>query len=272
MVIREINFNDKDDLHQVSVLDDIRTRKYGGYVVRNFLDKETLKVLKNIFENYPNEYFEPYDGFESLPRPFNFIFKTNQEDWKRECDYMYRSLKDKGVLDLFSENIRQITGKTRLVYSSPSQTHSFSKSWSSIRRLAPNKGMFGIHCGRLFQEANTTFYNYFRNVADVDMQMVFLIIVDKPDSVESDIDIYDAHWEDYGKKIDEYTLASKDGTQFLLKDIACHRVKLNPGDVLFFDEGNYWHAVPEFSGDRGRISFGGFMTQYKHENTVQIWV
>lgn len=272
MLIKEIDFQNKEEIKRISVFQDISQGVCGGYVVRNFFDMDSLAMLKEIFENYPHDYFRPYDGFESLPRPFNFIFRTEKTDWNRECDYMYKSLAQRGIFEKFKSQMRDLVGDTHLIFSSPEQTQSFSNSWSSLRRLAPNKGMFEIHCGRLFQNDNTTFYNYFRNIADVNMQMVFLMIVDKPQVVESDIDIYEAHWEEYGVKIDENTLARNDGTRHVLEDIPVHRVQLRPGDILFFDEGNYWHAVPEFSGDKGRISFGGFATKYKHENTVQFWV
>lgn len=254
MVIHELDFEQVSKTGIDSVFTEISERKSGGYLFRNFFDETSLKKLKSVFEKYPHPYFQPYEGFDSLPRPFNFIFKTNQDDWKRECDYIFQNLEKQGLQEVFREKIKKISGDTQLIFSSADEKNTFSNSWAALRRLAPDKGMFEVHCGRLFQDANKPFYNFFRQKADVDIQMTFLMVVDKPQQSVSDIDIYNAHWEEIGEKTDPDTLKDRKGNLLPLSSIECHRVQLKQGDILIFDEGNYWHAVPEFSGEISRLS------------------
>ncbi|MCO5233294.1 MAG: hypothetical protein M9888_06125 [Chitinophagales bacterium] len=272
MVFHDIDYNTIDEKQKLTVFKDISEGNCSGYVIRNFFDSALLDKLRDIFYQYPHEYFVPYDGFESLPRPFNFIFKTEQSDWKREADYIYTQLEKKGISEVFQSRMKKLVGNTELFFSSPQQAHSFSKSWSSLRRLQPEKGYFEVHCGRLFQDANKTFYNFFRNVANVDMQMVFLMIVDRPEDTVSDIDIYSANWNEVNEKVDAEYLKDRNGNVLALKDMEVERIQLNEGDILFFDEGNCWHAVPRFSGNKARMSFGGFVTQYREKDKVQFWV
>lgn len=271
MNIIDVDFNqiNKGDY---SVFSDIAERKVSGYIIRNFFQQEQLDILKGIFVNFPSPHFKPYDGFLSLPRPFNFIFKTSKQEHQVECDYMFDALKKSGIQQAFHQNISKFSDDTKIIYSESGQENSFSKCWGAVRKLEPEYGMFEIHCGRLFQGANPVFYNFFRQIANVDIQMTFLLMVQKPEIVDSDINIYEAHWEDIGHKINEETLRYNNGNDVLLKDLPYKKVLLNAGDILIFDEGNYWHAVPEFQGKIPRISFGGFITKYKHEDAIQIWV
>jgi|GEM_PF-2389896 len=271
MKIVEVNFGEIKD-NGLSIFSDIYQRKVSGYVIRNFFGEEELKLLKEVFQAYPGEYFEPYDGFYSLPRPFNFIFNTSKTDLDSEARYIYKELEDRGIRSRFNERLSKLSADMDIDYSNPSGISTFSRTWSALRELKPNKGMFEIHCGRLFQGANNVFYNYFRQVADVDVQMTFLMIVQKPETVTSDIDVYEAHWEEVDKKLDSDTLQSNQGVAMPLSEIPCNHVQLEPGDVLIFDEGNYWHAVPEFSGAQSRLSFGGFITKYRYEDKVMVWV
>lgn len=271
MKILEVDFNEIEN-GELSVFSEISQRNVAGYVIRNFFQQEQLDILKEIFEKYPHRYFQPYDGFLSLPRPFNFLFRTSREEHQTECNYVFNELREKGIQQVFNDNISRLSGNTEIIYSETGQQNSFSKCWGALRKLEAEYGMFEIHCGRLFQEANPVFYNFFRQIADVDIQMTFLLMVQKPEVVHSDIDIYEAHWEEIGFKVNEHTLRYNNGRNVLLKDLPCKKVLLNAGDILIFDEGNYWHAVPEFQGKIPRISFGGFITKYRHQDTVQVWV
>lgn len=256
---------------KASVFSDIFSQKCEGYILRNFLSQEVVEALKSIYSSYELSVHPSYKGFKALPRSFNAILTSGIQEYHQECLYLYEEMKSMDVLNHIQHRMQSISSDLQVVFTNLNSNNTFSKSWCSIRTLDKNSKVLP-HCGRLFQQENLAFFNFLRASLQIEQQLAFLMILDKSESTISDLDIYDANWNDFSIKIDEDTLTSIAGNAVQLSHLDRQRIILNAGDVLIFDEGNLWHAVPEFLEGRERISFGGFITKHKYDESVQFWV
>lgn len=255
---------------KISVFSAILERRKIGYVIRNFFNQDDVNQIKKSFLEYPKTSFKPFESYTALPRPFDQIAQNGKSDYDEEISYLstYPALTD--IRKTFTDNLKKIAGNIELILSSSEQSLTHSKAWASIRALAVNKGSFELHCGNLFINWNERFFEQQAKHFKIDTHLAFFIMIQKPDT-ETDIIIYDAHWDEVKEKVDPNTLKNIHNETLPIDKIPSFRVNLQPGDLIIFDESNYWHMVPPFGGTQPRITFGGFISKFVNENKLMFW-
>lgn len=256
--------------NEISIFSDILGRKKIGYIIRNFFNQNDVYQVKKSFLDYPKASFKPFESYTALPRPFDQIAKNDKGDYDKEVSYLSAHPALIDIQKTFTDNLKKIAGSIELILSTSEQTFTHSKAWASIRELAVNKGEFELHCGNLFINWNEGFFEQQAKYFKIDTHLAFFIMIQKPDT-ETDIIIYDAHWDEVKDKIDPNTLKNIHGELLPIDKIPSFEVNLQPGDLIIFDESNYWHMVPPFGGTQPRMTFGGFISKFVHENKLMFW-
>ncbi len=268
MKLREYIFNAERPT-QLNVLKELETHQTDVVILRNFLNDHEIQHLLSVYK--PAEtWYEVYDGYNAFPRPFDHIPRHPQIDYETECKNYASAINTNNIGSEFQRKLQSISTDYTLKFNDQKQEINDSQTWSSLRRLALGKGYFEIHCGRLFQDWNKNYFERFAKKADIDTQFAFLIVLQRPET-DCDIDIFDLTWDEASVKIDSEYLQKKNGEKVHVNQIRSEKVQLFEGDVLIFDEGNYWHLVPPFKGDMERISFGGFMTKLLDNKHFLVW-
>jgi hypothetical protein len=252
----------------LSVLSDVFMDRAIGIVLRKFLPADQVATVKSLIDGYPHGLFEPFTGYSALPRPFDQIGQHSVEDYRSEVGYL-NSGDFTGLRETFLSQFGRVAGKTQFKTALPGQVHSLSEAWASARILQPGVGSFELHCGNLFPEWNQEFFAKQGVAFDIRQHLAFLMMVQRP-AAQYDIEIYRAHWDTFRQKASSDALIDAHGHEVGLDRIVCHRILLNPGDLLIFDESNYWHRVTGFYGPE-RITFGGFISRFKEQDSVLLW-
>lgn len=268
MKIKEIYLNESSKI-KCDILDELTSKNTDLFIIRNFLSISEIQELLSIYKPDSN-WYEVYDGYNAFPRPFDHIPRNPLDDYRNECSSYLESMNENQISARFQEKLKSISTQYSLDFNGPSNDINDSQTWSSLRQLALGKGYFEIHCGRLFQDWNKNYFNRFAKKADIDTQFAFLIVLQRPET-NCDIEIFDITWDEAEIKIDTNHLQKKNGDIIHIDHLKTEKVQLWEGDILIFDEGNYWHLVPPFSGDQIRISFGGFMTKLLDNKKFLVW-
>lgn len=270
MKIPEIELNEFNR-NEYSVFDEIFKGNKIGFIIRDFFSETHIESIKDCFYSYSQPKFEPADHYRALPRPFAGILGQEQltNGYKEEVEYLNQNSAIQKLSDLFRKNFEQL-GNTQIEFSRTDQNYSLSKNWFSIRELSVNGGTFEIHCGNFFINWNKDFFRHHKMQGLSDNHLSFLGMIQKPESV-IDIKIYDAHWDNIKERIDLKTLKDKQSRNLNIDELESYDISLNAGDLLLFDESNYWHMVPEFSGSTTRLTFGGFISKFKNADKVLFW-
>jgi len=251
-----------------SVLSDVLDGRSIGFVIRGFLLPSHVDSIKSLIAAFPHPLFEPFAGYQALPRPFDQLEQNNIEGYRDEVNYL-NSSEFVQLKASFMDRLHRVVGTTRVTASQPGHDHSVSEAWASARVLQPDLGSFELHCGNLFRNWNQKFFAKQEQAFDISQHLAFFTMIQKP-TATCDIEIYRAHWGDFPQKSSTNALITASGQEVGLDYIPCHRVELNPGDLLIFDESNYWHRVTRFTGAE-RITFGGFVSRFKDSDAVLLW-
>lgn len=257
------------DHSNLDILKDLEQGNSDVVVLRNFLNPDEIQDLLQVFHNY-NQYYQVYDGYIGFPRPFDHIPRNPQQDYDSETKAYLQNMKHNNIGARFQAKLKTLSQSYHLQFNDTSRQITHSKTWSSMRELALGKGYFEIHCGRLFQDWNKDYFDFFSGKADIDTQFAFLIVLQRPET-DCDIEIFDLTWQNCDTKINKDFLQLKTGEKLRVQNIPSEKVVLMEGDVLVFNEGDYWHLVPPFIGEKPRISFGGFMTKLKDNQNYLVW-
>ena len=253
-----------------SIFSKLHNNEIDACIYRNFLDRREIQEILDVYLDLKDETYEVYDGYKAIPRPFDHIPRNPIEDYNKEVRNYLGAMKAKGINSWFHKKLSSLSPDYKVIFNSDKEAITKSATWSSLRHLDLGKGYFEIHCGRLFQDSNEAYYKYFSQKADVDSQLAFLIVLQRPET-SCDIEIFDLTWDEVNVKLDKNNLQDKNLNPLPLANIPSERVQLQEGDILIFDEGNYWHLVPPFGGDLPRVSFGGFITRIKDTKEVVVW-
>ena len=252
-----------------SLFEKIFSRKEIGFVVKNFLNKEELQLIRDSLEEFPKPRFEVFKGHNALPRPFDNTVFTDKEAYDFELSYFETNPKLLEVKEAFKHKLAELSAHSPLLFSSRANELSCSKAWSSFRELHPGLGTFELHCGNVFRIWNAEFFDHQYKTMDT-THLSCVVMVNKP-AAEFDIEIYKPHFDEFPEKMDRESLKRKDGELVKMKDIPSYDIHLDEGDLLLFDESNYWHVVSAFPGPVSRLTFGGFVSKYKDKAEYMIW-
>ncbi|MCB9256480.1 MAG: hypothetical protein H6579_05065 [Chitinophagales bacterium] len=265
------NFDNNYQMKEgVSLFEEIFSGKQIGFVIRNFLEDSELQDIRNALNAYPKPRFEVFKGHNALPRPFDNTVFTDKEAYLEEVEYFEKDPLMQRIKDTFQRKLALLTNNSPLLFSSRENDLSFSKSWSSFRELHPGgDGVFELHCGNVFRLWNSEFFEHqYKTMGTTHLSCV--VMVNRP-AAKYDIEINKPHFDEYPEKLDHESLKNKNGERVLIKDIPCYNIVLNEGDLLLFDESNYWHIVSGFNGNVSRLTFGGFVSKFLGKDEYMIW-
>jgi hypothetical protein len=268
MIYKELNY-ESDKVNVDSIFRSIHNSAFDVCVIRNFLNRDEVERIVEIYNQNVQHNYEVYDGYKALPRPFDHIPRTPAAQYNQEIATYLQAMESSGVKESFITKLKNLS-PDYTIHLNTNDAFAKSGTWSSLRELELGKGYFEVHCGRLFQEWNEDFYDFFSQKADIDNQLAFLVVLQRPET-NCDIEIFDLKWTEADVKIDTNTLKLKTGEVLTLDKIPSKKVILNEGDMLIFDEGNYWHLVPPFGGEKPRLSFGAFITKLIDKDEVVLW-
>jgi len=271
MMLEELKYADIQKLHG-TVLTEIYTNKRIGVVIRDFFDSSMVLELIEMFNSYPFQKFEPAVGYKALPRPFGGILGAINETlgYQREIDYVEGRERNATFKETFKRRLEPLCGNANIVLADVNQDVSLSKSWFSIRELEANNGSFDLHCGNYFIDWNRPFFNYQDIKLLPNNHLAFLSMINQPQSIV-DLIIYNVHWKDACERVDLQTLRTRENNLLHIESIPSFRISLNAGDLLVFNESNYWHQVPRFTGTSNRMTIGGFISQKRDSSDLVVW-
>lgn len=253
----------------VSLYDEIFEKRQIGFVLRNFLNEEEIALVKQGLEEYGDDVFEIFPGYKALPRPFDYTITSEQAKYYEEAKYLETNPTMRKIQAMWKEKLAKISNGADLIFAGEQNDYSYSKGWSSYRELEPNQGLFELHCGNVFRLWNKKFFDHqYENLSQVHLSCV--VMINKPETDE-DIVIYKPHFDEYPEKISDNQLLSKNNEKVYLDDLEDYTLKLNAGDLLLFDESNYWHVVPKFGGTEKRLTFGGFLSKFLGQDKYMLW-
>lgn len=267
MKLPEFDYKDSTSKN-TSIFKEIFENEKKGFVIRNFIEPNHLITLEKFKDKFENIFYIPFEGYKALPRPFDEIEKNKTEGYLEEINILNSEYLSEFTA-IFLKRLQTINTYYSINTANSNAATSKSKAWASLRVLHPKKGQFELHCGNLFLNWNKLFFQKQKENYDVSKHLAFLLMVQKPEC-ECDIKIYDAHWDNYKEKIDSNNLMNINNEIINLKEIEVDNVNLNPGDLLIFDESNFWHNVLPFA-EKERITFGGFVSKKHNKNEVLLW-
>lgn len=266
MKIREIYNTEKKD--EKICLDSLFLKQAEVIVLKDFYDKETIEYFLEINRAYKEKY-KPSEGYTSLPRPFGgYLGEKFIEGYVDEINFLYAN--DKRII------IEQLKNKflsyfnKELIFSDLSNNYSHSKSFFAIRELESGKGTFDIHCGNYFNDWNKSFFDFQNQFLKPRNHLSFLSVFQQNYS-EPSIIIYDANWHTHSGRSDINHLLTSDNKNVNIKTLHKTEIKLEIGDLLIFNESHFWHQVPKFLGNVNRITLGGFVSEFKDDNSLLLW-
>lgn len=142
----------------------------------------------------------------------------------------------------------------------------------TFRIISPEHCHIDLHCGNQFLHRFPEFYQELGTGVDVQDQLSFFTLINKPDD-GGKLAIYNAKWSDFDDcDLKNQTLLQRNLSGAVSVDnFEVCMPEINPGDLLIFQGGQYWHKVIEVYGKAQRITFGGFIGKDKLDDAVVIW-
>jgi hypothetical protein len=185
-------------------------------------------------------------------------------EFREQCRVLFR-----GTVD-FEQRIEQAVGilSGGLPVRVPSGPEYGSYTSATIRVL-PNGHGIGIHVGSDF-----LFFPQCQHLADLvdgDDQLSYFVPLVAPEA-GGELIVYALEWQDMAR---HYTPAGQsDINNFILAMVESYETMIfrpNPGDLLLFNGGRYYHRIAPTVGARPRCTIGGFLARSKARDAIYYW-
>lgn len=141
----------------------------------------------------------------------------------------------------------------------------------SIRSLRPGTGNIPAHTEKYLTGAFAQQLSQSPLDMDGDIWSFFLMVQNAEDG--GDLVVYDvAHKASHSKESlahDNIKAGSHDADN--LDNVDYSVTKLQPGDLILFNAGKWWHKITTVQGDKKRITIGGFLGFDKAKSTFYYW-
>jgi hypothetical protein len=129
---------------------------------------------------------------------------------------------------------------------------------ATVRFVYPNRGGMVPHKNNDFLP--NSYYDHLKQIAKMVDALSYFIIIDKPES-GGDLVLYDLPTEE---------------SMTLTKDLdleKCPKIYITPdiGDMIIFHGGNIVHQITDVTGQKVRITIGGFLAMSKDEQKFLYW-
>jgi hypothetical protein len=275
--IRPISVNELD--RYPDGIRNMQDNKVDGFIIKNALSLEEVELVDKAVRALPNQDLGVYHhqkGF-AYPRPFSNLGAEVQDAEKffRELGNVRSISTEYFEVDLESrlfDILGKMGGGRKINAPVPKNIEGSSMPFG-IRYLSSSTGVLEVHCGNLFHDRHSAFYDHIQDV-DAFNQLSFFFMIQPSES--SDLVLLDRRWSPGQHKADfndVYSFIDENGKEVdcSLNGINRMTLHLEPGDFLTFTGGPIWHLVEEVKGEKGRISVGGFIGFSKNDDEILCW-
>jgi hypothetical protein len=140
---------------------------------------------------------------------------------------------------------------------------------STSLRIRPTGHGFPIHVGSDFLLAPQ--YQHLASLVDGHVQLSYFVTLAVPES-GGELVVYALEWEDMAQ---HHTAAGPSEINafmlMMVESFETQSFRPDPGDLLIFNGGRYYHRVAPTVGERSRCTIGGFVARSKTRDTVYYW-
>jgi hypothetical protein len=139
--------------------------------------------------------------------------------------------------------------------------------------VLPKGKEIGIHVGNEFIRLPQA--RQLAACADVTCQLSYFMTLQKPEG-GGELIIYALEWSDIEKlRIERDGSSPGYGSTGQVTTLIqrCDSMTFNPdpGDLLLFDGGRYYHRITHIQGARNRVTIGGFLVFSNDGQTIYYW-
>jgi len=253
-----------------------------GMVIRNALSADECRIIRDYFDNLPQEeIYETTSGAFTAPPPFSIIARKGASETQigqyfMNCQQFWKDFTSVSGFD-FLQKTKTILGhlgqgKTIETPEGPNGNGTFTPA--SIRKLVPGLGELNLHCGNILHEEHPEFFKLLSEKSHLHNQLSYFFML-QPAQKAGELLVYNMPWDTVSKRLPGgLRFETTDGTILDSSDekqVARHAVKMNMGDLLIFGGGRYWHRVSQPEGDATRYTIGGFITPSTSSESMHIW-
>lgn len=258
---------------------DMQEQKIDGFIIKNVLTREEValldKAIRALSADDPN-FYKHSKGF-AYPDPFSSL-GAQVKDSKQffgNLAHARDTFAEKFGVDV-EARLFEIYGKMaggRKVDAPTPKGDLGACMPFGVRFLSPESGVLEVHCGNLFHNAHSEFYDHIQNVDAYD-QLSFFFMIQPSES--SDLVLLDKRWAPGQHKPNfdqKYIFVDEKGKEVdcSINGIDRMTIRLEPGDFLTFTGGPIWHLVEEVRGEKGRITIGGFVGFSEDGKEILCW-
>ena len=153
-------------------------------------------------------------------------------------------------------------GRPASVYEDPSSGREYTPA--TIRIVPPGCGM-PLHSGLDFIALEA--YDQLRHVLDCSEQLSFFTPIARPEA-GGELVVYHLDFHDPARPLNEQGALDNDR---VLQTVSCEVVDLDPGDLVVFAGGRWYHRVSTVKGSRVRRTIGGFLGFTRDHSAIHYW-
>lgn len=142
--------------------------------------------------------------------------------------------------------------------------HAYSPA--TIRFAQPQQGGIPPHTGNEF--LHHAAYDYLKTIAKVINGLSYFIVINKPEK-GGELILYYAPTEQLNKQetdLGKIVIAKQNPEQYPQRQVVPE-----VGDMVIFKGGNIMHKVADISGEKTRITIGGFLALSQDEEKIYYW-
>lgn len=172
----------------------------------------------------------------------------------------YQQIMGKETIESLDSVLQKIIGEQLNLLSMNGQ--SFPKY--NIRKMKPGKSYaIEIHCENSFlNQLNPSLKELLYKEVDIENALSFYSVLQKGEG--GDLLLFENEWDDYKIQAGLLDESTRRNERLFFKssaEVPYKRIKLNGGDLIVFRAGQIWHCIDEISGERDRITIGGFIAE-----------
>jgi hypothetical protein len=270
---------DVAEVHRYSTaVADMYAGNLDGLIVRGVLPRDTVELVVDrleqgefvrdaqAFSDVAHHEVEPYTIGPTLVAAGADIdaYFTGANMFREKCRTLFRDTVD------FEQRIEQTLGALSggLPVRVPGGPAYGSYASASLR-IRPTGQGFPLHVGSDFLLAPQ--YQHLASLVDGHVQLSYFVTLTVPES-GGELVVYALEWEDMAK---HYTPEGpSEVNAFLLTMVESFETQWfrpEPGDLLVFNGGRYYHRVAPTIGARPRRTIGGFVARTNTRDAVYYW-
>ena len=161
------------------------------------------------------------------------------------------------------EGIEPLCGGTEPV--TPMDAEGRTWNPATIRVCKAGQGGIPTHVGNEFNEKMADI-KHLSKIARVHDQISYFFLLQEPEE-GGELILYDAFWDDTQEALlEDYATAVA-----LVESKHAHVIDMKAGDLVIFAGGRIWHKVRDLTGDKERVTMGGFMAFSNEMDKLYHW-